>query len=157
MTKGIDTNIARLIVLILLISLLLFACTNLEVKKPAGFAETVNKTEYRSISPEGMLYRVRSVDNYPVKNIDFWSKALKNQLEKEGYFLTDEGEEFTAGESRGVLYEWGVRFGNEDFIYLTAIIVFDNRITIAEAGGEHTIYAKYRQPILESLKSITLN
>ncbi len=157
MAKGIYTNVQGMIVLILLISLSLFGCANLEVKKPAGFAETVRKNEYRAISPEGMLYRVRSVDNYPVKNLDFWSKALKNQLEKEGYLLTDEGEEFTAGDHRGLLYEWGVRYGNEDFIYLTAIIVFDNRITIAEAGGEHTIYDKYRQPILESLKSITLN
>jgi len=129
----------------------------LKVNQPAGFAETAEKTEYRAISPEGMLYRVRSVENYTVKDLDFWSRALKNQLVKEGYHLTDEGEEFTAADHRGVLYEWGVRYGNEDFIYLTAIIVFDKRITIAEAGGEHTIYAKYRQPILESLKSITLN
>jgi len=157
MAKDIYTNVPGLIVLILLLSLSLFACSNLEVKKPAGFAETVRKTEYRAISPEGMLYRVRSVENYPVKDIDFWSKALKNQLAKEGYLLTDAGDEFTAGNHRGVLYEWGVRYGNEDFIYLTAIIVFDNRITIAEAGGEHTVYAKYRKSILESLKSITLN
>lgn len=157
MAKGIYTNVPGLIALILLISLSLFSCANLEVKKPAGFAETVKKTEYRAISPEGMLYRVRSVDNYPEKDLDFWSKALKNQLAKEGYLLTKDGEEFTAGNQRGVLYEWGVRYGNEDFIYLTAIIIFDKRITIAEAGGEHTIYAKYRQPILESLKSITLN
>jgi hypothetical protein len=157
MAKGIDTNMPGLIALILLISLSLFACTTIEVKKPAGFAETVSKTEYRAISPEGILYRVRSVDNYPVKNLDFWSKALKNQLATEGYLLTDDGEEFSAGDHRGVLYEWGVRYGNEDFIYLTAIIVFDDRITIAEAGGEHKIYAKYRQSILESLKSITLN
>lgn len=157
MDKGIYTNVPGLIVLIFLISLSLFACSKLEVEKPAGFAETARKTEYRAISPEGMLYRVRSVDNYPEKDLDFWSKALKNQLAKEGYFLTDDGEKFTAGDRHGVLYEWGVRYGNEDFIYLTAIIVFDNRITIAEAGGEHTIYAKYRQPILESLKSITLN
>ncbi|MBA7486628.1 MAG: hypothetical protein GH155_05935 [Spirochaeta sp.] len=157
MAKGIFTGGPALIVLILLINLSFSACTNLEVKKPAGFAETARATEYRAISPEGILYRVRSVENYPAKDLEFWSKALKNQLAKEGYLLTADGEEFTAGNRRGVLYEWGVRFGNEDFIYLTAIIVFDNRITIAEAGGEHTIYAKYRQPILESLKSITLN
>ncbi len=64
MDKGLYTNVPGLIALILLISLSLFSCANLKVKKPAGFAETVRKTEYRAISPEGMLYRVRSVDNF---------------------------------------------------------------------------------------------
>ncbi len=141
------------------IALLVFAdCTVIRVSKPESFAELKGKgsSVYEAVSPEGILYRVRTVKNYPEQDLDFWSKALKNQLVKEGYTLIRDEERFEAGKRRGVLYEWGVPYGNKNYLYLTAIIIFDNKIAVAEAAGEHTLYRKYRDSLLASLTSITV-
>jgi len=127
------------------------------VVKPEGFAEIREKDYYRAVSPEGVLYSVRIARNEPEKDLEFWAKALKNHLQKEGYrILSEEGESFTTGVREGVLYEWGVPYGNEDHIYLTAIVVSGKTIAITEAGGEHSSYRNYRDALLDSLKSLKI-
>ena len=143
-------------ILFLLLLLGLTTCINLGVNKPNGFAEIKCEEHYRAVSPEGMLYRVRVLKNYPKQDLDFWSEALKNHLIKEGYSLTIDGEAFQAGNHHGRLYEWVVPYGNESYIYLTAILLFEETIAVAEAAGEHTVYLKYRESLKNSLKSITL-
>ncbi len=131
------------------------ACASVQVSRPEGFAGQPGAGDYRAISPEGMLYRVRTVANEPAKDLAFWSEALRVQLTREGYRMIGQQEQFS-GAREGVFYEWGVRYGAEDYIYLTAILVLGDRIAVAEAGGEHTVYRKYREQILESLKSIRI-
>jgi len=47
-------------------------------------------------------------------------------------------------------------YGNESYIYITAIVVSEKKIAVSEAAAEHTIYYKYREALLESLASMTL-
>jgi len=103
-----------------------------------------------------MLYRVRKVKNYPEQDLEFWGTALKSHLIKEGYFLKNESVRFQSINSEGVLYEWIMPFANEDYIYLTAITLSRKGIVIAESAAEHMVYKKYRQPILNSLETISL-
>jgi hypothetical protein len=133
---------------------LLLSCAHLSVEKPAGFAEVETENRYRAVSPEGMVYRVRTVDNYPVQSLSFWSDALKNHLIKEGYTLLGEGESFQAGDYEGEFFEWAVPYGHESYIYLTAILVSEETIAIAEAAAEHTVYSEHREAVKKSLKSI---
>jgi hypothetical protein len=136
--------------------LLLGSCTNLAVRKPEGFAVVKTRDQYKAVSPEGMLYRVRIMDNYPVQDLEFWSQALKNQLLKEGYTITVDGERFETMAAPGILFEWAVPYGHESYLYLTAIIVTEKEIAIAEAAAEHTVYRRYRQALRESLQSIAI-
>ena len=139
--------------------LALASCATL-VQKPEGFAEVsprqVAATQYKAVSPEGMIYRVRTLRNYPVQTLEFWSDALENHLEKEGYRSISEGRSFQAGESTGMIFEWAMPYGNQSYIYLTAIVVSEKKIAVAEAAAEHTIYYQYREALLESLASITI-
>ena len=146
------TSIAPLFIL-----LLLSAWTNLGVQKPEGFAEVKTRDQYQAVSPEGMLYRVRIMDNYPIQDLDFWSKALKNHLIKEGYNVTVDGERFETAAFPGVLFEWAVPYGHENYLYLTAIVVTDKQIAIAEAAAEHSVYRLYREVLKQSLESIIIN
>jgi hypothetical protein len=139
--------------------LALASCTSL-AQKPEGFAEVspwqVAAAQYKAVSPEGMIYRVRTLKNYPVQTLEFWASALKNHLEKEGYRSVSDGQPFEAGESPGMLFEWAMPYGNQSYIYITAIVVAEKKIAVAEAAAEHTIYYKYREALLESLASITI-
>jgi len=139
--------------------LALASCTSL-VEKPEGFAEVspwqVAAAQYKAVSPEGMIYRVRTLKNYPVQTLEFWASALKNHLEKEGYRSVSDGQPFEAGDSPGMLFEWAMPYGNQSYIYITAIVVAEKKIAVAEAAAEHTIYYKYREALLESITSITI-
>ena len=139
--------------------LALASCTSL-VQKPEGFAKVplgqIVVTQYKAVSPEGMIYRVRKLKNYPVQTLEFWTNALRNHLEKEGYRIITEGQSFQTGDNSGMIFEWAMPYANQSFIYLTAIVVSHKRIAVAEAAAEHTIYYRYREALLDSLASITI-
>jgi hypothetical protein len=139
--------------------LALASCTSL-VQKPEGFAAVspgqITATHYKAVSPEGMIYRVRTLDNYPVQTLEFWADALKNHLEKEGYRSVSDGRSFEARETPGMIFEWAMPYGNESYIYITAIVVSEKKIAVAEAAAEHTIYYRYREALIESLASIMI-
>jgi len=123
---------------------------------PEGFAQVENNWSYQAVSPEGMQYRVRTVRNYPEQDLEFWTDTLKNHLEREGYHPMGERSSFQTKNSAGICYEWLLPYGNTDYIYLTAILISKNRIVIAESAAQYAIYRNYREPVLESLATITL-
>ena len=145
----------RILLPVALICLLLtVSCSRLSVTPPNGFAELKGRRSYKAISPEGMLYRIRSVKNDPRKKLEFWGEALENHLVKEGYRLNGKAQSFTNGDREGVSYEWVLPYGNESYLYLTALIVTDKTITLAEATAPYSVFISYRQALLDSLASI---
>lgn len=145
----------RVLLPLALISLLLtISCSRFSVMSPQGFAELEGKRTYRAISPEGMLYRVRIEKNVPRKDLEFWGEALANHLVKEGYRLNGKAQSFTSGDREGVSYEWVLPYGNQSYLYLTALIVTDKTITLAEAAAAYPVFIRYRQALLDSLAGI---
>jgi hypothetical protein len=137
---------------LLLPLLLLSGC--LSVTKPEGFAEISPFPSYRAISPEGLRYSIRTVNNYPPQDLEFWSRALKNHLQAEGYVLIRPQERFEAANREGMIFEWGLPYRNQSYIYLTAIMLWEKDIVIAEAAGEQDLYGRYREALLASLRSL---
>ena len=141
-------------------ALVVFSSCVSTVQKPEGFAAVtpwqVGATQYKAVSPEGMVYRVRTLDNYPVQTLAFWADALKNHLVNEGYRAVSDGESFEAGVNRGMFFEWAMPYGEQSYLYITAIVVSEKTIAVAEATAEHTIYYRYREALIESLASITI-
>lgn len=147
-----------LILLIVLLVIFVSNCKTLQIKvqKPAGFADMPYSDQYKAISPEGMLFKVKIVDNYPKQSLAFWSIALQNHFLNLGYTSLGEGEKFSANNRQGVFYEWGIPFNNQNYIYLTAIIVINDKIIVAESTAPHQVYNTHRSAIIKSLGKIAL-
>jgi hypothetical protein len=143
-----------LLVLGLALTVLMISCSPLSVDPPQGFAELKGGRSFRAVSPEGMLYRVKSMKNEPQKGLVFWGQALENHLSREGYRSAGEARSFESGNHRGLYYEWILPSGNESYLYLTALIVTDRTITLAEAAAPHSVFDRYRQAVIDSLASI---
>jgi len=139
--------------LITLLCLASLSCARIRVEKPAGFAVVKGSHTYKAVSPEGAIYKVRYTANYPLQNLDFWGRALQKQMEGEGYHFVAK-QDFTAGKVPGLLFEWAAPYGNEDYLYLTALLVYGKTIAIAEAAAEYNQYNTYRDSILKSLTTI---
>lgn len=140
-------------VLCIPVLLLLFSCGAVSIEKPAGFAEIESGKTYRAVSPEGLPFRVRQFKNYPEQDLDFWKQALKVHLTREGYQFISENEAAADGKTV-VCCEWGAPWGGDDYIYLTAVTVKGKKILVAEAAGEMKLFEKYRDAILNSIKSL---
>jgi hypothetical protein len=139
----------------LLLMMLLTGCATPVLERPSGFAEYVGTRDYRAVSPEGVVVRVRLVKNDPVQGIEFWTEALKTQLQKSGYSLVRQ-EPVETRVGAAVLLEWAAPVGQEDWIYLTGIAVSGTRIAVAEAAGAFASYQKHRAAILESLRTLEI-
>ncbi|MBN1797698.1 MAG: hypothetical protein JW822_03915 [Spirochaetales bacterium] len=151
----------RYITLLGALIVLLSACSDFKIEKPDGFARVemsyydAHDILYKAVSPEGILFKVKKVENYPPMELDFWAKALSNQLQKEGYTLIGEEQRFETDKREGVYFKWGLPYGNASYIYLTAVIVCDNEILIIEVAGEQSIFKDYEDTIILSMQSIS--
>ena len=142
--------------LIMAAALAFASCGTIKAVPPEGFAWNKESSRvFKAVSPEGMKYRIRSVKNYPQKNLEFWETALEAHLQSEGYSPFNEPGTFKANGKDGVYFEWGLSYAGEDHIYLTAVIVKGKKIIIAEAAGEISIYNLYRDSIIKSLSTIS--
>ena len=64
-------------------------------------------------------------------------------------------EEFSSPAGDGRSFEWIAPVGEDDWVYLTAIVVADDEILIAEAAGPVEIYEARRSAITAALETIT--
>ena len=134
--------------------LLLSGCRMYRAQPPEGFAEIrrPGRGTYLAVSPEGVRFRIRTVENYPRMDTDFWAETLKNHLEEEGYSLVSGPE--TVGET--IRMEWGVPYNGEDYMYTTAVRVSGRRIVLVETGAPYELYTRYAERIEESLENLEI-
>lgn len=146
------------IALCLLLSCLLIAgagCTTpkANIAAPEGFAEYTKSEPYKAISPEGVVYRVRTEKNEPYAELPFWKEAFKKRMLDAGYVFLSEST-IKAGGREGYLLELTAPLGTLDYTYLTAIFVDKQTITIAESAGDVLHVKKRRKAILAAIEHI---
>jgi hypothetical protein len=117
---------------------LLAACSSFTAATPAGFVELDDQElyDYRATSADGIVIGVRELDNDPHGGLDFWARAIENQLRNRGgYALL---------ETRTVKSKDGVsgkqfRFGHDEsgtpHLYYLAVFVTPKTIQLVEIGG----------------------
>ena len=115
-----------------------------------GFAAYKSTEPYRAVSPEGVMFSIRTAKNEPSADIDFWKVALKKHMLGSGYIFLKESE-VTAGSDKGYVLELSAPVGNQDFIYLIAIFVKDSQIKIVESAGEILNFEEKRPAIMAAI------
>jgi hypothetical protein len=155
-TKILIISSASVLLAVGLILLVCWLIPRIKIDAPEGFAVNQVKAdakEFVCVSPEGIRFRVKIIDNKPKQQLDFWAQALKNKLDQSGYTFLHE-EPFLAGKNSGIYCEWGAPLGNSDYVYMTAIVISGNHMAVCESAGERGLMEGYRNVFLESLKTI---
>lgn len=91
-----------------LMPVFLVSCTTTVVPSgeiPRGFAlwedEQTDPGQWSALSPEGVRYRVRVVENRPPQNLAFWSRALESRMISRGFLPLGEPFSFAGGGAGG--------------------------------------------------------
>lgn len=97
----------------------------------------VFKGPLRAISPDGVLFTVRTEKNKPRADLAFWRDAMKNRMGQAGYrVVADTGCSMQGRE--GALLKLAAPVGNQDYLYWIAFTLSPSgrRILVAEAAGD---------------------
>ncbi len=129
------------------------ACVGLSAPTPEGFARFGETSVMRAVSSDGVMYRVRLVDNDPKADLDFWREAFKKRMLEAGYRVVADGD-ITAAGTPGYLLELAAPVGQQDYAYAIAIYLQGSDIMVIEAAGEVTRFQKHRESVVTAMAAV---
>jgi hypothetical protein len=153
-------SILALIPVIVLVIFLISLRKGFDASAPQGFApytgwHALLTREFRAVSSDGVVYRVRREANEPVAELSFWKEALKKRMLDAGYvFVADSSVK--AGTTTGYLLELAAPMGAQDYSYLVAAFVDGKHIIVVESAGEVTRLAKHKADIVKAMEALSL-
>ena len=153
--KRITLGVAALVVAAGAVGVGVWVWPDFSAKAPPGFAAFHDWFEFRAVSPEGVVYRVRSEDSDRRAELAFWREALKKRMLDAGYTFILESDIRASGKA-GYLLELAAPQGTVDYSYLMAIFVDGKKLVIAEAAGEVTKLKERRAALVEAMTAIRM-
>jgi hypothetical protein len=126
-------------------AMMLFSCAHFTAHSPSGFAAYKSRCTFKAVSPDGVIYRVRSVENKPKAQLPFWNEAVITRMKNAGYTLVDTSL-IIVQRHDAFISELAAPLGTEDHSYLT----------IVEAACEVSKFQKRKPEIIEAIKKIRL-
>lgn len=134
-------------------------CARMDV--PANFVELdgANRGNYdlRAVSADGLVVALQTRENPKKGTLEFWSKAIANEMTANRGYTLDKSEEVAfAGGGKGVLMAFTSQRSGAKFSYMLALCVKWNSVVIAEAGGKGDAFAPRQEDIRRSLLSVRI-
>lgn len=121
---------------------------------PEGFSAWKKRGRYRAASPDGVLFRVRTLKHKPRAELPFWKDAVRERMVAAGYRLVAE-QELELGGAKGALIELAAPVGTEDWTYLVAFAPVGGKLVVAEAAGEVAALEARREALLAAIRGVT--
>ncbi len=118
---------------------------------PDGFAVYKNKEKFKSVSPDHIVYRVRTVKNKPYADFSFWREALPERMKNAGYRVIGDTV-MSIKNNNALLLEMAAPLGLTDYSYLVMMVVSKKKILIAESAGTFTEFQKRKSSVIDALK-----
>ena len=149
----------RLLTATIMFGLALLGGCGSAMELPASFVELGSQDDgsygrnyvVRGVSPEGVIIALRKIDNPKNGTLEFWAKAIENELSQEGHSLVENSPVRSDAGTGGRLMTFSSVHQGEEFTYMLAIFVEGERILVAEAGGKAVDVKKHAEDINKSL------
>ncbi len=139
-----------------LLLLSLIACRSYKATPPEGFASFEKTTDFKAVSPDGVVFRMRDEPNKPEGDLPFWKEALKKRMLAAGYTFFAERDLKTQGGEPGYLLELSAPLGPRDYSYLVAVFRKGSKLVIAEVAGEVVPLKARHDAIIAALEKTEL-
>ncbi len=139
---------------------LALGCSRVGVVTPKGFVELSEQEEYdyRATSADGLVIGVREIDNEQRGELDFWARAIENQLRRQGGYALLETREI---KSRDGVAGKQFRFGHDEerapHLYYIAVFVTPATIALFEVGGTKELVTQHAAEVDAALASFSVD
>jgi len=125
---------------------------------PANFVDVDqphDAYDLRAVSADGVVVALRSEDNPDRGTLDFWAKAIQQELTaRPGYTLTANDPVTSASGDDGVLLAFDVKKEATEMKYLLAVFLKFDKVVIAEAAGPADAVNPIRPELRTALLSV---
>lgn len=110
------------------------------------------KGPMRAMSPDGVLFTVRTERNKPKADLAFWRDAMKTRMSQAGYRVVADTACSMHG-TEGALLRLAAPVGNQDYLYWIAFSLnpSGSRILVAEAAGESKRFLARQDDIAKAI------
>jgi hypothetical protein len=125
------------------------------VSPPEGFSAYKTRHEHRAVSPDEVLYRVRTEKHEPRADLAFWKEAVTVRMAEAGYTALRD-QEITAGAAQGWFLEFTAPLGTQDYAYGVAAFPQGAKLVVVEAAGEVSRYEARRDQIVAAIDGLSL-
>lgn len=138
--------------------LLLGSCASSRPWVPAGFAvyHDLKCNGVCAVNPEGITWRVHQDKDQPKADIHFWKEAMQKRMTGAGYRILD-SISFTNNAEPGWALVLTAPLGQVDYTYLVGAVIHGHELTVIEAAGTSTDFAKHRENMVAGLSKATSN
>ncbi len=128
-----------------------------DMNRPPSFRAYEEDAHVKMITADGVMLKVREVENYPKASLSFWSDALTQHLEHQGFAVLGEKKCF---KSQSGLEGCTVRFlsprGAEDWVVSETVFVSGDTIYLVEAAGEFERFSAVEKELDGALATFRL-
>lgn len=125
--------------------------------QPPGFVEVENDYDdydFRATSADGLVLGARELDNEEGGTVEFWVKAIENQMRgRGGYALLDKKDVQTADGLSGVQLRFGFDQDQTPRLYYVTLLVTEEHIYLLEAGGTKALVEQHAEQIDWSVRN----
>jgi hypothetical protein len=133
------------ILLVAPLFLLSVACgSGARLAPPDGFAELEDGDtySYRATSAAGVVIGVRTEDNNPHGNLEFWTNALDLKLKKSGYAAISDAPTKVSSKAglEGRRLRYQTKREGRTHEYWVTVFVTDASVIVVEAAGDEAFF-----------------
>jgi hypothetical protein len=124
---------------------------------PETFKRFEDSREFKMITADGVMLKARQVDNYPEASLEFWTAAMEEHLEAQGYVVKSNGCFKTKRGLDACTVDFLLPHGAEDWVLSETLFVIGDTVVLVEAAGPFDRFAAIEEALDKSLETFEPN
>lgn len=126
------------------------------LEPPEDFKRFHEDRDLKYITADGVRLKVRTVQNYPVAPLTFWTDAMQRHLVARGYAFKLKSCFQTKAGLPGCTLDFVTPHGSEDWVLSETLFVSGDSVVVLEAAGPFDRFAALEKRLRESFKTFSL-
>jgi hypothetical protein len=147
-----------MLLILALVAFLQMSCgTPYTMKAPDSFKRFEKSNEFKMITADGVMLKAREVDNYPEASLEFWTDAVSQHLEAQGYIVQSEKCFKTAKGLDGCTVNFLLPHGAQDWVLSETMFVVDDKVVLVETAGPYDRFAVIEEDLGKAILTFNPN
>ena len=147
-----------ILLILALIALSVVSCgPSYTMNAPDSFKRFEKSNDFKMITADGVMLKAREVDNYPEASLEFWTDAVSQHLEAQGYLVQSEKCFKTQKGLDGCTVNFLLPHGAQDWVLSETMFVVDDKVVLVETAGPYDRFATIEKDLGEAVLTFNPN